>query len=459
MHVLLIEDNEDDAHLIREALSEQSPYYFTLDWADRLETGFQKLSAGPVDAILVDLSLPDSQGLSSVDKVRATAYEAPVIVLTGLDDEAVAEEALRHGAQDYLVKGRLNGDALRRAIRYALGRHQVEQALRKSEEQFQLVCLATRDVIWDWDVVADSVQWNDAYETEFGYDQHGSPQGLAAWSERIHPEDRPAILAELTRVLHSGDHLWTGEYRFRRADGTYAYVIDRGHVVRTPHGTPRRMIGAMTDITERHQSEALHAAQVAVTMALDEAVSLSEAVPKIIRAVCELKGWALGAFWVVDSHAKALRCDALWHRADFHAEEFALAYRSLTLHSEMGLAGRVWKSGTALIGPDLLRDANFPASHAAKRVGLRGGVAFPIHKGKDILGIMEFLTQEVFQPTEAKLHVISELGAKITHFLERKDWSASCARLKRWMPSDAWPEASPTTSTICCPSSTVGASS
>lgn len=94
MRVLLIEDNEDDAQLIREALTEPSSQITGLAWADRLETGFARLAEGPVDAVLVDLSLPDSHGLDTVDHVRARAQDAPVIVLTGLDDEAVAEAAL-----------------------------------------------------------------------------------------------------------------------------------------------------------------------------------------------------------------------------------------------------------------------------------------------------------------------------------------------------------------------------
>src|SRR5574340_1453799 len=197
MNVLIIEDNEDDAELIREALSSRSSHSITLEWADRLETGFSTLTRGSIDAVLLDLSLPDSHGLDTLDRVRTRVQDAPVIVLTGLDDERVAEEALRHGAQDYLVKGRLNGDLLQRAIRYAMGRHQVEQALRKSEERFQLACRATNDGIWDWDIGADAVWWNDAYEAVFGDHSHGKGQNLAAWSERIHPDERASVVADL----------------------------------------------------------------------------------------------------------------------------------------------------------------------------------------------------------------------------------------------------------------------
>jgi PAS domain S-box-containing protein len=421
VHVLLIEDNEDDAELIREALSEHSSHSFTLNWADRLESGFVKLAQHQVDAILVDLSLPDSQGLETLERVRAKAHEAPVIVLTGLDNDVVAEESLLRGAQDYLVKGRLTGDGLRRAIRYAMGRHRVEQALRKSEERFQLTCLATRDGIWDWDMTSGVVWWNDAYETVYGYGPQDLGEGWLAWSEQIHPADRASVIADLTRVLQSDQHLWTAEYRFRRADGTYAYVIDHGYVLRDQQGKPYRMIGAKSDISERRQAETMHAIQVAVGLALEESVSLNEAVPKIIRAMCELQGWALGSLWLVDAPQKALRCDALWHQSGLFAEEFSRLYRTLVLQSGMGLAGQVWKTGEVILCSDIQREEMFPALQAARQAELHGGVAFPIHKGKDILGIMEFLTYDVLRPTASKLERVSELGSMISQFLHRKD--------------------------------------
>ncbi|HMZ95883.1 MAG TPA: response regulator, partial [Nitrospira sp.] len=181
MQVLLIEDNEDDAALIREALCEHSPQDVLLTWADRLEAGLLKLAEGSPDAVLVDLSLPDSQGMDTLVRVRAQAHEAAVIVLTGLDNDLVAEKSLLHGAQDYLVKGRLTGDGLKRAIRYAMGRHRVEQALRKSEERFHLTCLATRDGIWDWDITSGETWFNDAYQTVYGSGAKAREAGRIAW--------------------------------------------------------------------------------------------------------------------------------------------------------------------------------------------------------------------------------------------------------------------------------------
>ncbi|MGH7206263.1 MAG: response regulator [Nitrospiraceae bacterium] len=137
MRILLIEDNEDDVHLIREALAERNEAGFDLEWADRLGKGLASLATGKIDMVLLDLSLPDSHGLGTLDKLHRQAQDLPVVVLTGLNDEAVSLQAMRMGAQDYLVKDRLDGDMLVRAIRYAFERKHSETALRKSEAQLR----------------------------------------------------------------------------------------------------------------------------------------------------------------------------------------------------------------------------------------------------------------------------------------------------------------------------------
>ena len=121
--VLLVEDSPGDARLIWEMLAEVKGAQIDLKYADRLSAGLERLAAGGIDVVLLDLSLPDSGGLDTFTKVHAQAPQVPIIVLTGLDDESLAVEAVRGGAQDYLVKGQVDGNLLMRAIRYAIERH------------------------------------------------------------------------------------------------------------------------------------------------------------------------------------------------------------------------------------------------------------------------------------------------------------------------------------------------
>ena len=125
--ILLIEDNPGDARLIQEMLGEARPATFNLERVDRLASGIDHLQRNhQVDVVLTDLGLPDSQGWDTFARVRATVPHVPIIVLTGLDDEATALKAISEGAQDYLVKGQVQGYLLPRAIRYAIERKRSE---------------------------------------------------------------------------------------------------------------------------------------------------------------------------------------------------------------------------------------------------------------------------------------------------------------------------------------------
>jgi two-component system sensor histidine kinase/response regulator len=135
--VLLVEDNPGDARLIRESLTDSSANPFELETADRLATALLRMSAGGIDAVLLDLALPDSKGRETFSKAKAQAPTVPIIVLTGLGDEALALKMVQEGAQDYVTKMDLNGSVLSRAIRYAIEREKSEQQIRRFNEELE----------------------------------------------------------------------------------------------------------------------------------------------------------------------------------------------------------------------------------------------------------------------------------------------------------------------------------
>lgn len=135
INVLLIEDDSGDTYLLQALLSSAEPVSFHLVCADRLATGLDHLSRNDFDIILLDLSLPDSRGLSTIDKVRLHTPNVPIVVLTGLDDEDTAMQAVQAGAQDYLSKDHLDHNMLTRSIRYAVERHRLQLALDQARLQ------------------------------------------------------------------------------------------------------------------------------------------------------------------------------------------------------------------------------------------------------------------------------------------------------------------------------------
>lgn len=130
-----------------------------------------------------------------------------------------------------------------------------DEALRASNERFNMAVRATNDVIWDWDLVRNQVWWNENVSSIFGRQREHLQRDAGSWYDEIHPEDRERVVSGIQRLLESGGENWSDEFRIRREDGSYAHVFDRGHVVRDGAGRALRMIGAMADITARKDAE------------------------------------------------------------------------------------------------------------------------------------------------------------------------------------------------------------
>jgi DNA-binding NarL/FixJ family response regulator len=146
IQIFLIEDNPGDVRLIQEMLFEANSGACEITVFDRLEVARPVLEQDDYDVVLLDLTLPDSTGLKTLSRLRPTVSTAAVIVLTGLNDEAVAIEALREGAQDYLLKDRMSPEVLWRSIRYAIERKRVELKLLARERELEKQTLDLEEV-------------------------------------------------------------------------------------------------------------------------------------------------------------------------------------------------------------------------------------------------------------------------------------------------------------------------
>jgi two-component system sensor histidine kinase/response regulator len=135
--VLLIEDNPSDARLIRESLAEATHSSFDLETAETLASGLKRLSGGGVDAMLLDLALPDSFGFETFIRAKPQAQGVPVIVLTGQDDQSLALKLVQEGAQDFLAKADVSGNNLTRSILHAIERERLEQKFRKLNDELE----------------------------------------------------------------------------------------------------------------------------------------------------------------------------------------------------------------------------------------------------------------------------------------------------------------------------------
>ena len=210
LRVLIVEDDPTDAELLRRSFKSGDPSEFDVVWVGELSDAHDRLRESRFDVVLLDLGLPGCSGLDALREIRRQQGEVPIIVLTGLNDECVAMEAIHAGAQDYLVKGQLTGDSLVRAIRYAISRQQMVTAAVKRElavhraENLQATMLqSSLDAIISVDHDGNVVEFNPAAESTFGFTR-AEMMGRSIADVIVPPRYRQRHQDGLARYLATG---------------------------------------------------------------------------------------------------------------------------------------------------------------------------------------------------------------------------------------------------------------
>ena len=173
------------------------------------------------------------------------------------------------------------------------------------------------------------------------------------------------------------------------------------------------------DIASRKDTDRRLAAQFAVTRALAESSSLSEATPKLLQYVCEAVGWELGELWYVNSESNTLHVEGSWHVPSYEVDEFEKAGRKTILFPGIDLVGRVLSSGQPAWIDNVVDDSNFPRATIAERVGLHGAFAFPIRVADHVNCVMAFYNRDVVQPDDELLQMFDALGRQVGDFIKR----------------------------------------
>ncbi|HVP78538.1 MAG TPA: PAS domain S-box protein, partial [Thermodesulfobacteriota bacterium] len=254
INVLLIEDNPGDARLVKEMLVDAGQNRFSLAHVALIRDGLSLLRRGPgFHLILLDLSLPDGQGLDAIRQVCAAAPYSPVVILTGLDDETVAVRAVQEGAEDYLVKGRMDSNLLARAIRYAIERKHAEERLRESEEKYRTILENIEDGYYEVDLAGNLTFFNDSMCRIWGYPK----EELMGMNNRQYTdrENAKRLFQAFNHVYRTGEPRRECDWGIIRKDGTTRYLEASVSLRNDASGKPMGFRGIVRDITERKRAE------------------------------------------------------------------------------------------------------------------------------------------------------------------------------------------------------------
>jgi PAS domain S-box-containing protein len=249
---LLVEDNPADARLLREAVREAEATHINLTHVTTLESALQRLRDEHFDVVMLDLSLPDAEGLETLVRMHMQAPAVPIVVLTGLDDEALAVRAVREGAQDYLVKGQVTSQLLIRAMRYATERKRAVEALQRSEEYFRSLIENALDIITVIDTGGTIRYGSPSLKRVLGYE----PQELIQrqFVSLVHPEDVSRVDEVLASAETRGSTSQSVEFRFRHKNGSWRVLEAIGQHFNHDTSAPSYVLNSR-DITERKRDE------------------------------------------------------------------------------------------------------------------------------------------------------------------------------------------------------------
>jgi diguanylate cyclase (GGDEF)-like protein/PAS domain S-box-containing protein len=297
--------------------------------------------------------------------------------------------------------------------------HQSLQMVKASEANLAEAQRIARLGSWTFDPAAGVMEWSLATYRIFGVDPaHASPSG-EAFLELIYLEDHHHYNGLIRTALREGRRC-ESQFRIVLTGGDICWVHAVAEPVVSENGHMALLRGTFMDINERKQLEHRQALEHNVTRVVAESETIDDAMPKIIKMVCENFGWDCGAYWRWDKRDRLLRCSDTWSTNSDEVKEFVVRSKQQRFApTPAGLIRRVWSTGEPVWIADVSGDPSFLRASIAAKAGLHGAFAFPIRIGDELCGVLEFFIRNVCQPDAALLRVAQSIGLQIGQFIAR----------------------------------------
>lgn len=258
--VLLIEDNPADARLVEIFLKEATMIEAEIVKAKELNEGLQHLEEAEFDVILLDLTLPDSQGFNTIKTMIEEFPEYTIIVMTGMDDETIALNSVKAGAQDFIVKGQFDSNLLSRTISYAIERHQMNKrlesyakAIQQNEQRLLEAQKMSRIGNWELDIVTNKMFWSEEVFRILGLEDDVEPT-LHQYLELVAPAEVENVRSAINRTMEKGAQL-NIEYPITLADGSGKVVVNQGQIQMSKKTGSIVLVGTIQDISSFRSGE------------------------------------------------------------------------------------------------------------------------------------------------------------------------------------------------------------
>ncbi|MCW5315712.1 response regulator [Nostoc sp. KVJ3] len=275
------------------------------------------------------------------------------------------------------------------------------------------------------DTQGQIVRFNQACEQTTGY-SFDEVRGRHFWNLLLIPEEIEPVKAVFEQ-LRTGKAPKEYQNYWVAKDGSRRLISWANAILQDDEGCIEYIVATGIDISDvydelhlRKQAEQHLKAQYSTTRVLAESTTINEAMPQILQGICESLGWDLSEIWMVDKQVNLLYLLKSWYKISSKMQEFEILSQQTFFASGIGLPGRVWASGEPVWMTDVVKDNDFVRSQIATQVELHGAFGFPIHSGKNILGVITCFSHEIQQPDPDLAKVMNSIGEQVGQFIERK---------------------------------------
>ena len=418
LRILIVEDNPADADLIREMLPPAGPLRFQIETAPQLSAALARLARQDIDLVLLDLGLPDSQGLPTFHALQKVAADIPVIVMTGNDDQELSLAAVRDGAQDYLVKGQISGRPFIRAVRYALARQKAAAALRQSEHKYRTLVEGIPQKVFVKDPDGRYLSANGNYARDLGL-QPGDIAGKTDFD--FYPKElAEKYRAEDQRILRLGK-TESSDQKYLQ-DGRETWI----HCVKTPvkneAGEITGVLGIFSEITAQKQMEEalrkLNRALRLISLCNQEMVRATDEAA-LLQAICRLAvesgGYRMA--WVgfaEPDEAKSVRLASQAGFVEGYLDHFNVSWADV--EPGRGPTGTAIRTGKLVHASNLATHPGFaPWRAAALQRGYASSIALPLMDKDRCFGALTLYAGEPDAFDSQEIELLAELAGDLAY--------------------------------------------
>ena len=261
--------------------------------------------------------------------------------------------------------------------------------LVETNMRYRCVADASFDAIWDWDLQTDTATFGESYKSIFGHPDEKVNHFSSKWLDLVHPDDRATVAYKIQCVTEADEKKWFLEYRFLKANGDYAYVLDRGTAIKNERGKTIRIIGAKQDITQQKRGEQQKEVLAAISPIFSQYSLLKNSLDAVlVKLVNYFEDYKLAEFWLTDSKANSIKLTCKKSLFDNSEEYYEQTAKQSSFKLGEGLPGEVWRTKEAIVWQNVSTHPSFLRRDFADLIGLKTVLGLPLIFQNSVIGVI-----------------------------------------------------------------------